>query len=359
MLRDRVVVVTGASAGIGRATARAFGRAGARVALLARGREGLEAARREIEADGGRAFVVTADVADFGQVEAAAETVERELGPIDVWVNNAMATIFSPFVEIPPEEYKRATEVTYLGTVHGTLAALKRMRARDRGTIVQVGSALAYRAIPLQSAYCGAKFAVRGFTDSLRSELLHDRSRVRLTMVQLSAFNTPQFDWSRSHIPKRAQPVPPIFQPEIAADAIVSASQHPRREMWVGFPAVKTILAQKIAPGPLDRLLARMGYDGQITDEPERPGRPDNLYAPVGGDHGAHGRFDHRARDRSWQALASRHRAAVGMGALALAMAALGLAARGLTGRKRHRAEQRELRLTRVEPRVLHHDRHV
>lgn len=359
MLRDRVVVVTGASAGIGRATARAFGRAGARVALLARGRDGLEAARREIEAEGGRALVVTADVADFGQVEAAAETIERELGPIEVWVNNAMATIFSPFLEIPPDEYKRATEVTYLGTVHGTLAALKRMRARNRGTIVQVGSALAYRAIPLQSAYCGAKFAVRGFTDSLRSELLHDRSRVRLTMVQLSAFNTPQFDWSRSHIPKRAQPVPPIFQPEVAADAIVSAARHPRREVWVGFPAVKTILAQKIAPRLLDRLLARMGYDGQITDEPERAGRPHNLYAPVAGDHGSHGRFDDQARDRSWQALASRHRAAVGMGAVALAMAALGLAARELTRRKRHRAEQRELRLARVQPRVLHHNRHV
>lgn len=359
MLRDRVVLVTGASAGIGRATARAFGRAGARVGLLARGRDGLEAAKREIEADGGRALVVPADVADFGQVEAAAETVERELGPIDVWVNNAMATIFSPFVDIAPEEYRRATEVTYLGTVHGTLAALKRMRGRNRGTIVQVGSALAYRAIPLQSAYCGAKFAVRGFTDSLRSELLHDRSRVRLTMVQLSAFNTPQFDWARTHMPRRAQPVPPIFQPEVAADAIVRAAMHPRREVWVGFPAVKTILAQKIAPGLLDRLLARMGYEGQITDEPERTGRPDNLDAPVPGDHGAHGRFDTRARDRSWQVLASRNRTALGMGALALLAAALGFAGRNSTGRKRHRAEQRQFRLPRVEPRVLHHDRHV
>jgi short-subunit dehydrogenase len=253
--------------------------------------------------------------------------VERELGPIDVWVNNAMATIYSPFADITPEEYRRATEVTYLGTVHGTLAALKRMRERDRGTIVQVGSALAYRAIPLQSAYCGAKFAVRGFTDSLRSELLHDGSRVRLTMVQLSAFNTPQFDWARTHIPKRTQPVPPIFQPEIAAEAIVWAAREPRREVWVGFPAVKTILAQKIAPALLDRLLAHMGYEGQITDEREPASRPDNLYAPLPGDHGAHGRFDNRARERSWQIWVSRHRAAVATGMMALVAAALVLAA--------------------------------
>lgn len=337
MLKDSVVVITGASAGIGRATARAFGRAGARVALLARGRDGLEAARAEIEAAGGRALVVPADVADYAQVEAAAETVERELGPIDVWVNNAMATIFSPFMDIAPDEYRRATEVTYLGTVHGTLAALKRMRPRNRGTIVQVGSALAYRAIPLQSAYCGAKFAVRGFTDSLRSELLHDRSRIRLTMVQLSAFNTPQFDWARSHMPRRAQPVPPIFQPEVAAAAIVRAARHPRREIWVGLPAVKTILAQKFAPGLLDRLLARMGYEGQIADEPEPAGRPDNLYAPVAGDHGAHGRFDRQARGHSWQAsLSGRGPALAASTALLVGAALIGAVLRGASkGRPR------------------------
>ena len=318
MWNGKVVVVTGASAGIGRATARAFGRAGGHVALLARGRDGLDAARREIEADGARALIVPTDVADAEQVEAAADIVERELGPIDVWINNAMATIFSPVIDITPDEFKRATEVTYLGTVYGTLAALKRMRTRDRGTIVQVGSALAYRAIPLQAPYCAAKFAVRGFTDSLRSELMHDRSRIRLTMVQLCAFNTPQFDWARSHIPTRPQPVPPIFQPEVAADAIVWAAAHPRREVWVGSPTIKTILGQRLAPALLDRLLARLGYTGQITEEPEKPGRPDNLYAPVAGNRGAHGRFDARARDRSWQFAASKYRGAVAAGLLVL-----------------------------------------
>lgn len=325
-MNGQVVVITGASAGIGRATARAFGRAGARVALLARGRDRLEAAKREIEGNGGRALIVPIDVAVWEQVRAAAETVERELGPIDIWVNNAMATIFSPIVDITPDEFKRATEVTYLGTVHGTLAALAYMRKRDRGTIVQVGSALAYRAIPLQAPYCAAKFAVRGFTDSLRSELLHDRSRVRVTMVQLCAFNTPQFDWARSHIPRRAQPVPPIFQPEVAADAIVWAAAHPRREVWVGFPTVKTILAQKLAPGLLDRLLARIGYSGQITGESAPRDREGNLFAPVPGDYGAHGRFDAQAREHSWQFWISRHRVAVAATAVALTGIALILA---------------------------------
>ena len=307
----RVVVVTGASAGIGRATVRAFARKGWDIALLARGVDRLEAARHEIEAFGRRALIVPLDVADADQVQAAAERIERELGPIDAWVNNAMATIFSPFMDISPEEYRRVTEVTYLGTVHGTLAALKHMKPRNRGTIVQVGSALAYRAIPLQSAYCGAKFAVRGFTDALRSELLHDRSRVRLTMVQLCAFNTPQFDWARSHLPNRAQPVPPIYQPEIAADAIVWAAEHPRREMWVGFPTVQTILAQLVAPGLLDRLAARKGYSGQLTREPLPRDYRDNLYAPAPGDYGSHGRFDATARARNTQLWFSRHRRAV------------------------------------------------
>ncbi|MFP5350537.1 MAG: SDR family oxidoreductase [Gammaproteobacteria bacterium] len=325
--QGKVVVVTGASAGIGRATARAFGAGGARVALLARGRDRLDAARREIEAAGARVLALPVDVADAEQVEAAAAAIERDLGPIDVWVNNAMATIFSPVADITPDEFKRATEVTYLGTVYGTLAALKRMRARDRGTIVQIGSALAYRAIPLQAPYCAAKFAVRGFTDALRSELLHDRSRVRLTMVQLCAFNTPQFEWARAHINRRPQPVPPIFQPEVAADAVLWAACHARREVWVGLPTVKTVVAQALAPGIVDRVLARVGYSGQITDEPAAADRPGNLYAPAAGDHGARGRFDKRARTRSWHWILSKHRrAAVIAFVLALGAALLLLA---------------------------------
>ena len=303
-----VVVVTGASAGIGRATARAFAKAGADVAVLARGTDGLEAARREIESMGRRALALPTDVADADQVEAAAARIERELGPIQVWVNDAMATIFSPFIDITPEEFKRATEVTYLGTVYGTLSALRRMRERDRGTIVQVGSALAYRAIPLQAPYCGAKFAIRGFTDSLRCELLHERSRIRLTMVQLCAFNTPQFEWGRTRLDRRPQPVPPIYQPEMAADAIVWAARHPRREVWVGSSTLRAILAQRVAPGFLDRLAARMAWEGQMAEERLPSGRRDNLFEPVPGDHGAHGRFDNRARTRNWQVWATTHR---------------------------------------------------
>jgi len=325
MAKPWVVVVTGSSAGIGRAAARAFGQDGADVALLARGTDGIEAAQREIQAMGRRALAIATDVADADQVEAAAERVERELGPIDVWVNNAMATIFSPFIDITPDEYRRATDVTYLGTVYGTLAALKRMRARNHGTIVQVGSALAYRSIPLQAPYCGAKFAIRGFTDSLRSELLHERSRVKLTMVQLSAFNTPQFDWARAHVAHRPQPVPPIYQPEIAADAIVWAAKHPRREHWVGLPAVRTILAQHIAPGLLDRLAARMTWEDQMSDEPLPSNRPDNLYKPLPGDRGAHGRFDAQARTRSWQWWAAKRRRPLLVGAGALLVGALGI----------------------------------
>lgn len=323
MWRDKVVVVTGASAGIGRATARAFGRAGAAVGLIARGRDGLDAAQREIEAYGARARAIPTDVADAKAVETAADEIENTLGPIDVWVNNAMATVFSPVSAITPEEFKRVAEVTYLGTVYGTLAALKRMRERDRGTIVQVGSALAHRAIPLQAPYCAAKFAVRGFTDSLRSELLHDRSRIRLTMVQLCAFNTPQFDWARSHMPMRPQPVPPIYAPELAAHAILRAARRPRREVWVGTPTLQAILGQKLAPGLLDRVLARMGYDGQLTHEPETPGRADNLFAPVAGDAGAHGRFERRARRQSVQLWLNEHRGAIGVAVLALGALAL------------------------------------
>lgn len=328
MTRQRTVVITGASAGVGRATAVAFGRQGARVALLARGLDGLEGARREVEAAGGEAMVVPTDVADVDQVNAAADRVQREWGGIDVWVNNAMATIYAPCDAIAPEDFRRATDVTYHGAVWGTLAALRHMKPRDRGVIVQVGSALAYRSIPLQAAYCGAKSALRGFTDSLRSELIHDGSRIALTMVHLSAFNTPQFDWGRTTLKKQPQPVPPIFQPELAAEAIVYASEHPRREFTVGFPAFKAMLGQKLVPGAIDRLLARQGYDGQHTDEPLPPGRQDNLDAPVPGDAGAHGRFDDEARRHSGQWWATTHRPAVATGLAALAAVGLWLRSR-------------------------------
>ena len=289
--------------------------------LLARGVEGLEAAAREVAQEGGAALVLPTEIADADAVERAAAAVEDRFGPIDIWVNCAMATIFSPFADLTPDEYRRATEVTYLGYVYGTMAALRRMRVRDRGTIVQVGSALAYRAIPLQSVYCGAKFAIRGFTDSIRSELIHDRSRVHITMVQMPALNTPQFDWARNKTGKRAQPVPPIFQPELAAEAIVFAAHARRREIYVGWPSARAILANKIVPGLLDRYLAGAGYSGQLTDEPTPPDAPDNLYKPVPGDRGAHGRFDRRAQSWSTQFWLTRHRgtllAGVGLAAAA------------------------------------------
>jgi NAD(P)-dependent dehydrogenase (short-subunit alcohol dehydrogenase family) len=330
MRRSRIVVVSGASAGIGRAAARRFGRDRWRVALLARGVDGLHAARREIESLGGEAMVIPCDVADEAAVEAAAERVEREWGAIDVWINNAMVTSYCEFVDIPPKDFRRMTDVTYLGSVWGIRAALKRMMPRDTGTIVQVGSALAYRSIPLQSAYCGAKSALRGFIDSLRSELLHHKSRVRITMVQLSAFNTPQFDWGKTCGTKQPQPVPPIFQPEVAAEAIHYAAIHPRRELWVGWPAVKAILANKLVPGLIDRILAQQGYSGQHTEDPLPPGRHDNLYAPVPGDHGAHGRFDARSKPTSAQLTLSLNRNIIG--------AAFGVAAlAGLLWRRRPR----------------------
>jgi short-subunit dehydrogenase len=276
--------------------------------LLARGRDRLEATRKEIEGLGGEAMVLVTDVADSDQVEQAATAVEESLGPIDVWVNNAMATIFSPFAEITPAEYRRATEVTYLGYVWGTMAALSRMLPRDRGVVLQVGSALAYRAIPLQAAYCGAKHAIQGFTESLRCELLHERSGVRVTMVQLPALNTPQFDWGRSRMPRRPQPVPPIYQPEIAADAIVWAADARRREIYVGGSTVITVLGDKVAPGLGDRYLARTGYDAQQTDEPALEEQRDNLFDALPGDPGAHGRFDTKALGRSLQLSATKHR---------------------------------------------------
>ncbi len=316
-----MVVITGATAGVGRATARAFARRGACVTLIARGEEGLEAARSEVEALGGRALAVSADVADVEGMEMAAAATESAFGRIDIWVNNAMATVLSPVKDMTAEEYRRVTEVTYLGCVHGTLAALKRMLPRDRGTIVQVGSALAYRSIPLQSAYCGAKHALKGFTDALRSELQHDRSRVRVTMVQLPALNTPQFDWAKSRMPNKMQPVPPVFQPEVAADAIVWAAHHGRREVHVGLSSVGAIWASKFIPGLIDRYLARGAYTGQQTDEPEEPNRPDNLWQPVAGDHGVHGRFDAIAQRRSVQWRLSRHRRDIALTGL-IAMAA-------------------------------------
>ena len=296
-----IVVVTGASAGLGRAVVRAFARQGADVGLIARGVDGLEAARCEVEADGGRAIVLPLDVADADAVDAAAERVERELGPIDVWVNNAMVSVLSPVKETPPSEIKRVTEVTYLGVVYGTLAALKRMLPRNHGAIVQAGSALAYRGIPLQAAYCGAKHAIQGFTESLRCELIHDGSRVHVTMVQLPAMNTPQFDWVKSRMPRKPQPVPPIYAPEVAADAIVWAARHRRREISVGASTVAAIWGNKVASALGDRYLAKTGYDSQQADEPDDPDRPDNLWAPVAGDHGADGRFGDRAAHRSPQ----------------------------------------------------------
>ena len=320
---SEVVVITGASAGVGRATTRKFARLGARIALLARGTDGLEVAQREVEELGGTAIVVPVDVANAEQVEAAAARVEIDLGKIDIWINNAMASVFSPIKKMTPEEFRRVTEVTYLGCVYGTLAALKRMLPRDHGTIVQVGSALAYRGIPLQSAYCAAKHAIQGFCDSLRCELLHDKSGVRLTMVQLPALNTPQFGWVKSRLPRKAQPVRPIFQPEVAAEAIYFAAHNPRREFYIGLPSVKAIVANKIAPGLLDHYLARTGYDSQQYDGPEDHNRPDNLWQPVPGDHGAHGAFDARASNWSPQLWTSEHRTWIGIGVMTLALSGI------------------------------------
>ena len=317
---SEVVVITGASAGVGRATAREFARHGARIALLARGTDGLEAAQREVQELGGTAIVVPVDVANAEQVEGAAARIEIDLGPIDIWVNNAMASVFSPIKQMMPEEFRRVTEVTYLGYVYGTLAALKRMLPRDRGVIVQVGSALAYRGIPLQAAYCAAKHAIQGFCDSLRCELIHDNSNVKVTMLQMPALNTPQFGWVKSRLPRKAQPVPPIFEPEVAAEAIYFAAHNPRREFYVGMPSVKAIVANKIAPGLLDHYLARTGYQSQQHDGPGDPNRPNNLWEPVPGDHGAHGCFDARAQKWSPQLWTSEHRSLI-----ALAIVALGL----------------------------------
>jgi NAD(P)-dependent dehydrogenase (short-subunit alcohol dehydrogenase family) len=310
-----VVVITGASGGIGRATARRFAQDGAKIALLARGEAGLEAAAREIEQQGGRALVLPTDVADADQVEAAAQAAEDELGPIDVWINDAMATIYAEFLDVEPDEYRRATEVTYLGMVWGTRSALQRMSKRNRGTIVQVGSALAFRGIPLQAPYCGAKHACKGFTESVITEIDHHGWDVHVTMVHLAAFNTTQFTWGRTKLPNQTQPVPPIYQPEVAADAIHWASYHRRRQVYVGFPTVLNVLGERVAPWFLDWYLARTGYGSQMTKQPLNggPGH-DNLFEPVDGDEdrGAHGPFDDEAHMHSLQTTLSKHRRLAG-----------------------------------------------
>ena len=327
---NEVVMITGASAGVGRAVARLYARRGASIGLLARGRAGLEGARRDVEALGGQSLVLQADVADSAQVERCAARLEEAFGPIDIWINNAMASVYSAVKDTPADEFKRVTDVTYLGVVHGTLAALRRMLPRNRGVIVQVGSALAYRGIPLQAAYCAGKHAVQGFCDSLRAELLHDGSAVRVTMVQLPALNTPQFDWVKSRLPQRGQPVPPIFQPEVAAEAIVWAAGQDRREVHVGAPTVMAIVGNKLLPGAGDAYLAWTGVQAQQTNEPEDPDRPHNLWTPVDEDRdfGAHGRFDERARPASWQFRLTQHRTALAItavtaGALVLLQRAL------------------------------------
>ena len=314
---SKVVVITGAGAGVGRACVRIFAQAGYDIGLISRDKDRLEAAAAEVRAAGQRAMVLPADVADADAIDAAADRAEAELGPMDVWVNVAMATVFAPVAETTAREFARGTAVTYLGQVHGTMAALRHMRPRHRGTIVNVGSALAYRSVPLQAVYCGAKSAIRGFTDSLRSELIHDKAGVHVTMVHLPAVNTPQFDWALNKLGHKSQPVPPVYQPEVPARAILFAATHKRREIWVGFPTVKAIMANRIAPGFADHYLAKHGYSGQITDTPEPADAPVNLYDAVQGGYAAHGRFDKVARTGSWEMFTDRHRGLVAAGAVA------------------------------------------
>ena len=316
--KREVVVVTGASAGVGRAIVREFARHGAAVGLLARGRDGLDGAQRDVEDAGGKACVVQTDMSDDAQVERAADMVERYFGPIDIWINNAMVSVLSPVSEMTAAEFRRVTEVTYLGYVFGTMSALRRMVPRNHGVVVQIGSALAYRAIPLQAAYCAAKHAVQGFTESLRSELIHDGSRVHLTTVHLPAVNTPQFSWIKSRMPYHPRPVPPIYQPEVIAEAVYWAAHHRRREFSIGYPTVQAILGDKFIPGLLDHYLAWVGYDAQQTAEPIDPNRPNNLYEPLPGDYGAHGPFHDGAITFSPQSWANRYRAWFGLAGLLL-----------------------------------------
>ena len=335
--RPPIVVVTGGTAGIGRATVREFARNGYDVAILARGQDGLDATRREVEDFGRRALAIPTDVADWKAVEAAADRIESELGPIDVWVNNAFAGIFSRFMDVTPDEYERVTQVTYLGQVNGTRAALKRMLPRNRGKIVLVGSALAYRGIPLQSAYCGAKHAIQGFIDSVRCELLHDKSKVTITMVQMPGVNTPQFDWIRAKLPGQPRPVGKVYQPEVAARAIWFAAHDGRKEMLVGLPTVEAVWGNKVASSAMDEYLASTGFKSQQRPEPVRADRKDNLFEPVAGDHGARGSFDNEAVDSSAELWVSEHKRQVGLAALgvaAVAGAGFMLATRGGNDRR-------------------------
>ncbi len=334
MKAQLVVVVTGASAGLGRAIAHGYAKRGAKVGLLARNPEALAAAKRECEALGGQAIFIPTDVADADAVERAAVQVEQEFGPIDIWVNNAMVSVFSPVKEMEASDYRRVTEVLYLGFVHGTLSALRRMLARDRGTIIQIGSALAYRSIPLQSAYCACKHAINGFTDSLRCELYHDKSNVKITAIHMPAMNTTQFNWVKNRMPDNTQPVPPIFEPEISAEVVVEAglAKNPRREYWVGSPTIKAIIAQRIVPGLLDRYLGKTGYKSQqIAGEPRDPDAPNNLYDYVPGVHSARGKFDDRSKRTSAEVFVSLHRGWFALGAFAL----IGLSGSLFAGRRR------------------------
>ncbi|HYE62302.1 MAG TPA: SDR family oxidoreductase [Phycisphaerales bacterium] len=339
--RAQVIVITGASSGVGRATAIAFARRGCTIGLLARGEDGLAGTVRDVEAAGGRAMAVPTDVSDPHAVESAAATIEEAFGPIDVWVNNAMTAVFAPTWDMTADEFKRVTEVSYLGYVYGTLAALKRMLPRDRGVIIQVGAALAYRSIPFVSAYCAAKHAVKGFTESLRVELMHRRSRVRTTLVHLPAMNTPAFRTIRNKMPRRVQPIPPIYQPELAAEAILWSVSHARRELFVGWPTIKAVFGNRIAPRTADRWLATSALDHALYDGPNDPDQPDALFSPVPGDQGAHGDFDHRSRDVSWALWADMNRRWLAPAAFAT----LGLLAASLipTFRAAGRARQRPL----------------
>jgi NAD(P)-dependent dehydrogenase (short-subunit alcohol dehydrogenase family) len=334
MKSQLVVVVTGASAGLGRAIAHGYAKRGAKVGLLARNPEALAATKRECEVLGGEAVFIPTDVSDADAVERAAAQIEQEFGPIDIWVNNAMVSVFSPVKEMEAADYRRVTEVLYLGFVHGTLSALRRMLPRDRGTIIQIGSALAYRSIPLQSAYCACKHAINGFTDSLRCELYHDKSNVKITAIHMPAMNTTQFDWVKNRMPEDTQPVPPIFEPEVSAEVVVAAglAKYPRREYWVGSPTVKAIVAQRIVPGLLDRYLGKTGYKSQqIAGEPRDPNAPNNLYDYVPGVHSARGKFDDRSKRTSAEVFVSLHRGWFALGAFAL----IGLGGSLLAGRRR------------------------
>jgi short-subunit dehydrogenase len=326
MAKQEVVVITGASGGVGRAAARKFASEGAKIALIARGRKGLEAAAQEVKKAGGEPLVLPVDVANYDQVEAAASSVEDAFGPIDIWVNDAMVTLYSEFLDIQPDEFKRATEVSYLGMVWGTRAALSRMVPRDRGSLVQVCSAMSYRGIPLQSPYCGAKHACKGFTESIITELLHNKSKVQVSMIQLPGLNTTQFTWGRTKLPKQTMPVPPIYQPEVAADAIHYAAHHKRRQIYVGLPTVLNILGERLAPWLLDRFLAKTGYKNQMTGQDLDPQGHDNLFEPVDEDRGARGPFDDQAHAVSPQYELAKRRGAV-MAGVGAALLGAGVAA--------------------------------